>query len=324
LLGEVPAITIDAAFSTLVTDHYAFKKSYRTPVQQLGVIKAIATRMKLTHMHQLEKANLNQLVLTLKRRVVNGEISPGTVNAHLRVLRHAINYTRAQGYRVGAVTKDTWQDHFYPTSKPRTKFYTEDEFARLLAELPEHLVSLVLVAVQTGLRAGNLLNLTEDDIDFERDEITVYTKSADPNGNEVTIGIGASLRAYLLDLCAKNRTRTNEYRHLFLYRDRVTRMYRPFKNYKTAFNRAKKRAGLGDCTFHDLRHTCASWLLAQGYDLIDVKEQLGHSSVVTTQKYTHTTPERKRDRTEAISHIIRHTDTDDSVQPIVNKRKQRR
>ena len=44
LLGEVPAIRIDAAFSTLVTDHYAFKKSYRTPIQQLGVIKAIATR----------------------------------------------------------------------------------------------------------------------------------------------------------------------------------------------------------------------------------------------------------------------------------------
>ena len=309
MLGAVPSITIDAAFAALVTDHYAFKKS------------SLATSLKLTHMHQLEKANLNQLVLSLKRRVLDGEIAPSTVNANLRVLRHAINYTRAQGFRVGAVTKDTWKDHFYPATKQRTKFYTQEEFARLLAELPEHQIPLVLVAVQTGLRAGNLLTLTEDDVDFEKDEITVYTKSADPNGKEVKIGIGESLRAYLLELCALNRTRTNHYRHLFLYRDPATRQYRPFKSYKTAFDKAKKRAGLDDCTFHDLRHTCATWLLAEGFDLIDVKEQLGHSSVVTTQKYTHTTPERKRRRTEAISHIIGHTDTEESVQPTVSKQK---
>ena len=286
-------------------------------------MQAIATRLKLTHMHQLEKANLNQLVLSLKRRVVNDEITPGTVNAYLRVLRHAINYTRAQGFRVGAVTKDTWKDHLYPGVAVRTNFYTEAEYNSLIAELPEHLVPIVIVAVQTGLRKGNLLSLTEDQIDFERDEITVYVKSEQPGGRELKIGIGQSLRAYLLDLCARNRTRTNEYRHLFLYRDPVTRQYRPFKDYKTAFNNARKRAGLEHCTFHDLRHTCATWLLEQGFDLIDAKEQLGHTSVATTQKYTHTTPERKRERTEAISHIIRHTNPTQTMQPSEKKRKRK-
>ena len=286
-------------------------------------MQAIATRLKLTHMHQLEKANLNQLVLSLKRRVVNDEITPGTVNAYLRVLRHAINYTRAQGFRVGAVTKDTWKDHLYPGVAVRTNFYTEAEYNRLIAELPEHLVPIVIVAVQTGLRKGNLLSLTEDQIDFERDEITVYVKSEQPGGRELKIGIRQSRRAYLLDLCARNRTRTNEYRHLFLYRDPVTRQYRPFKDYKTAFNNARKRAGLEHCTFHDLRHTCATWLLEQGFDLIDAKEQLGHTSVATTQKYTHTTPERKRERTEAISHIIRHTNPTQTMQPSEKKRKRK-
>ena len=286
-------------------------------------MQAIATSLKLTHMHQLEKANLNQLVLSLKRRVVNDEITPGTVNAYLRVLRHAINYTRAQGFRVGAVTKDTWKDHLYPGVAVRTNFYTEAEYNRLIAELPEHLVPVVIVAVQTGLRKGNLLSLTEDQIDFEKDEITVFVKSEQPGGRELKIGIGESLRAYLLDLCAANRTRTNEHRHLFLYRDPVTRQYRPFKSYKTAFNNARKRAGLEHCTFHDLRHTCATWLLEQGFDLIDAKEQLGHTSVATTQKYTHTTPERKRQRTEAISHIIRHTNAEQTMQPSEKKRKRK-
>ena len=181
----------------------------------------------------------------------------------------------------------------------------------------------MIVAVQTGLRKGNLLSLTEDQIDVERDEITVYVKSEQPGGRELKIGIGQSLRAYLLDLCARNRTRTNEYRHLFLYRDPVTRQYRPFKDYKTAFNNARKRAGLEHCTFHDLRHTCATWLLEQGFDLIDAKEQLGHTSVATTQKYTHTTPERKRERTEAISHIIRHTNPTQTMQPSEKKRKRK-
>ncbi|MGB0573354.1 MAG: tyrosine-type recombinase/integrase, partial [Alphaproteobacteria bacterium] len=110
----------------------------------------------------------------------------------------------------------------------------------------------------------------------------------------------------------------------FLYFDPSTREYRPFKSYKTAFNKARERADLEGYTFHDLRHTCATWLLEKGYSLIDAKEQLGHSSVITTQKYSHTTEERKRARTEAISHIIQHTSTDDNVQHIETKQKRKR
>jgi integrase len=323
LLGQVPAITIDELFAKLVTDHYAFKKSTKAPLSVLANIKQITDKKGLRYVHQIEKNNLNDIVLSFKHRALSQEIKPSTVNFYLRILRHAINYTNKLGFRTGAVTKDTWKDHMFPATPPRTKFYSAEQFAKLLDELPDHQIPLVIIAVQTGLRAGNLMNLREENLDFEKDEITVHVKSEQLEGKKVTIGMGVSLRTYLLELCAKNRVRTNRHSHLFLYLDPITREYRPFKSYKTAFNKARKRAGLEGYTFHDLRHTCATWLLEQGYSLIDAKEQLGHSSVVTTQKYAHTTEERKRARTEAISHIIQHTNTDDSVQHIETKRKRK-
>jgi integrase len=52
-----------------------------------------------------------------------------------------------------------------------------------------------------------------------------------------------------------------------------------------------EKVGLGfDVRFHDLRHAHASWLLAGGADIQVVKERMGHSSIMTTQKYLHTLP----------------------------------
>jgi integrase len=59
---------------------------------------------------------------------------------------------------------------------------------------------------------------------------------------------------------------------------------------------ARNAAGLGDgVKVHSLRHAHASWLLAGGADIVRVKERLGHSSILTTQKYAHTLPDLEND-----------------------------
>ncbi|UCC40359.1 MAG: tyrosine-type recombinase/integrase, partial [Candidatus Aminicenantes bacterium] len=60
------------------------------------------------------------------------------------------------------------------------------------------------------------------------------------------------------------------------------------------FGRIVNRAGLKRIRLHDLRHTFASRLVERGVDLITVKELLGHSSVKTTERYTHTHREEKK------------------------------
>ena len=61
-----------------------------------------------------------------------------------------------------------------------------------------------------------------------------------------------------------------------------------------AWNRARAQTGI-DCRWHDLRHTCASWLVQAGVDLNTVREMLGHTSLAMTQRYAHLAPTQLRE-----------------------------
>lgn len=61
---------------------------------------------------------------------------------------------------------------------------------------------------------------------------------------------------------------------------------------KTAFRNSCKRAGITDFRVHELRHTCASWLVMAGVDLYVVRDLLGHASITSTERYAHLAPAR--------------------------------
>jgi integrase len=63
---------------------------------------------------------------------------------------------------------------------------------------------------------------------------------------------------------------------------------------KHAFTTACRRAGIQDFRIHDLRHTCAAWLVQAGVSLAEVRDVLGHSTVRMTERYAHLAPENTR------------------------------
>ena len=66
------------------------------------------------------------------------------------------------------------------------------------------------------------------------------------------------------------------------------------RDVKRSFGTACRRARIEDFRFHDLRHTCAAWLVSAGVPLTEVRDLLGHSSVKVTERYAHLAPENVR------------------------------
>ena len=63
---------------------------------------------------------------------------------------------------------------------------------------------------------------------------------------------------------------------------------------RKSFATARNRAGLNDFRIHDLRHTCAAWLVSSGVPLTEVRDLIGHSTVKMTERYAHLAPENVR------------------------------
>jgi integrase len=63
---------------------------------------------------------------------------------------------------------------------------------------------------------------------------------------------------------------------------------------KRSFKTACRRAGIEDFRIHDLRHTCAAWLVSAGVPLTEVRDLLGHTTVKMTERYAHLAPENVR------------------------------
>ncbi|MFZ0462365.1 MAG: site-specific integrase, partial [Candidatus Acidiferrales bacterium] len=77
---------------------------------------------------------------------------------------------------------------------------------------------------------------------------------------------------------------------------------KPFVDLKAGFKLACGKAEITGVTWHTLRHTFASRLVARGVDIVTVKELLGHSSITVTMRYTHTNLDAKRAAVEKLLH----------------------
>lgn len=162
------------------------------------------------------------------------------------------------------------------------KYFSHQEINLILQYSAPHLKNIIKTALYTGLRKSNILNLKWDDINFETKTITVKVKDAKKiGGKNHTIPISDELDEILIQ-----QPKINDY--VFNYKNK------PIKDIKKAFIRAQERAKIPYRSFHTLRHTCATWLIANGIDVRVVQKILGHSNIAVTMKYAHILDEQKQ------------------------------
>lgn len=167
-------------------------------------------------------------------------------------------------------------------SRGRVRFLAGDEYVRLLQACRQSrnrfLYPLVLLALSTGARKNELLGLQWSAIDLTQGRVTLWGSKT---YRHRTVPVTGEALQLLRELEA---ARQPAVQWVFPNPDGT----RP-RRIATAWHKSIQRAGMQDFHFHDLRHTCASWLAMSGASLRDIAEILGHSTIQQTMLYAHLT-----------------------------------
>lgn len=180
----------------------------------------------------------------------------------------------------------------------RLRHLSIEEQERLLTYFgPGIYHDLVLVALRTGMRRGELLGLKVRDVDFGRSQLALWqTKNNTPRHIPL---IPDAWRALERQCAGKGQED-----FVFTYTTGV-KAGRPLKNFEFTWHKAVKACNLGNFRFHDLRHTFASDLVMSGAAMTAVSELLGHSTLGMTQRYTHLSPDFRKAEMEKLQDYLR-------------------
>lgn len=173
----------------------------------------------------------------------------------------------------------------------RVRFLCDDEKTALLDACKQssnpYLYPVVVLALSTGMRQGEIMNLRWDDVDLDRGVIILHeTKNNERRRVPVA---GHALQV----LKTHYQTRNTETNLLFPSKRQVRRTpkgteayYKPI-DLRAPWEAALKRANINDFLFHDLRHTAASYLAMNGASLAAIAEILGHKTLAMVKRYAH-------------------------------------
>lgn len=187
-------------------------------------------------------------------------------------------------------------------TKGRTRFLTNEERKRLLdacdraTETPE-LKIIVLLAITTGGRRGEISGLRWRDVDLKRRRIIFQeTKNGETRAAPL---VGPAFEA--MKEWSKVRPLDDS---AFVFSGRTAKTRNRPLDFQRPWMTALKRAELEDFRFHDLRHTAASYLAMHGAGLREIADILGHKTLAMVQRYSHLTQDHKAQVVERMAAAI--------------------
>lgn len=217
--------------------------------------------------------------------LVSRGLSPATVNRYLSAISHCFAWAVRE--RRWCVVNPVREVYRLPEPTGRDRHLSEAELKRLLmmckVSVNRLLYTVVVVALSTGARKDEARRLKWRNVDLERGLFYVLSKNGERQKK--------ALCGEALELM----------RSLYAERDPAVEFCFPSEtderrpmDFRRAWETAVRRARLHDFHYHDLRHSAASFLAAQGATLQEIGEILGHKSLRSTMRYTHLTQQHTR------------------------------
>jgi integrase len=208
--------------------------------------------------------------------------SPSTVNRYLAALSVAFTVAVKEW---GWIEDSPMRRVTKPKEgKGRFRFLSDEERPRLLKACKEssnpYLYPVVVLALSTGMRQGEIMGLTWDVVDLHKGNAVLHQTK---NGERRYIPITVHALELLKEL---SKIRRIDSKLLFPSKEKAQKPM----DLRSPWETAVKKAELEDFHFHDLRHTAASYFAMNGASLAEIAEILGHKTLQMVKRYAHFCP----------------------------------
>lgn len=248
-----------------------------------------------------------ELISKYRKELLEGLTPKGTKRTGSTVNRYMASLSAVFTYGIKEcgwiVENPVFRVRKLKESKGRDRILSPEEFERLLHACKQsknpYLVTILLIAVTTGARRGEILALNWNDIVFDKKLICIKDSK---NGRPRSIPIAEEVEVYLQD-------------HFNKHNPHIPFVFPSQKRFgqiciRKAFDEALKRAEISNFRFHDLRHTFATYSnKEEGASNMELMTAMGHSSPQMTRRYTHLDITYTKKLTNSvIKHLIRKND----------------
>ncbi len=248
------------------------------------------------------KTEIRKVIRTRQRRIA-------TVNRELELLRTILNFAIQNEWLIknpfvlakGVISK--------AAEAQRDRILSFEEEQRLLEVCvgrKAHLRSLLICALDTAMRRGEILKMRWQDIDFAKREIYIPQTNTKTEVARV-VGITVRLRKELEILWGASS------------KDPTTTVFGIVNTVKNAFKSACEEASIEDFRFHDCRHTATTRMIASGTPHTEVMKVTGHSQLKTFLRYLNITPETTNKVASNLDgYLAKNQPTGDSISEAIN------
>lgn len=227
------------------------------------------------------------------------EVSPATVNRELACIKNM--FTKALEWGK-CDTNPAKPIKLFKEDNHRLRYLDKNEMTRLLSNSEGYLKAILIIALNTGMRKGEILNLKWHDVDFARKFIYLLRTK---NGDRRELPMNSIVESTL-----KNYPKHSSSDYIFCKSDGT-----PLGRIDRSFHTALRKSNITSFRFHDLRHTFASHLAMNGVDLNTIRELMGHKKFEMTLRYAHLSSAHKR---RAVDVLIEKWSTIGSQEEMVN------
>jgi integrase len=224
----------------------------------------------------------NATVMDYRQKRRADGLQPHSINREVEIFRSALRYC-AKVHKA-PIPELEWDALLAQEPVGRTRFLSYEEWDLLLAVAQPSLKPILICAVFTGLRKGNILTLDWSQVKLAERLILMVVKGHKSHSVRIPPQLLAALSTTPVE-------------------DRRGKVF-DTTNFEKRWRATIREAKLDDLRFHDLRHTFASWARQNGADIADVKESLGHSDISMTMRYAHIKPDAEDTAFDKVSRAL--------------------